>query len=196
MKILAIASSPRRNSNSETLLDRALAGQKGKNTTIKKIILADLDINPCDGCLACIKTGECVIKDDMQAVYEDLAASNIILVASPIYFMGLPCQLKCVVDRCQALWARKNILKINRKTKDEERRTKKNKVAAAILVSASSGVKDMFTGSIKTLKAWFNTLDAEYKGEFIAEGLEGESDALKSRKLLKKVYKFGEKFTV
>jgi multimeric flavodoxin WrbA len=188
MKILAIASSFKRDGNSETLLDRALAGINKKNAAIKKIALADLRLHPCTGCFICLKTGECVIKDDMQLVYKELAAADIILAASPIYFMGLPCQLKCVIDRCQVIWGRKNIL---RKPKTENRKPKR--YGAVILVSASSGVENMFTGAIRTLKAWFNTLDAEYKYEFIAEGLEGETDALKDKKLLKKAVEFGEK---
>lgn len=197
MKVLAIAASSRRNGNSETLLDRALAGIKVKNTaiTIKKVVIADLNIHPCNGCLACMKTGECVIQDDMQALYEDLSAADVLLIASPIYFMGLPCQLKCVIDRCQALWARKYILKRMRAPsppRGEGRgEGQKGRRGAAILVCASSGVKNMTTGSIVTLKAWVNTLNMEYKQEFIAEGLEQESAALKNKKLLTKAVKFG-----
>jgi multimeric flavodoxin WrbA len=196
MKVLAIAASPRRNANSETLLDRALAGMKGKNTKIKKIVLAQLHINPCHGCLACHKTGECVIEDDMQPLYENLLEADILLVASPIYFMGLPCQLKCVIDRCQVLWARKHILKksqvTSHKSQVQDKKQKGRRWAAAILVCASSGVKNMFTGSIRTLKAWFKTLDMEPRDPFIAEGLEEEAAALKDKKLLKQAVKFGK----
>ena len=199
MKILAITSSPRRNGNSETLLDRALASMKGRNIVVKKVILANLHISPCNGCLACMKTGECIIKDDMQAVYEDLVAADTLLVACPIYFMGLPCQLKCVIDRCQAIWARKYVLKKIQTPSPRRGEGRgeggKDRRGAAILVCASSSVKDMFTGAIKTLKAWFNTLDFSYKKEFLAEGLEQESAALKDKKLLRQAYKFGEKFT-
>lgn len=195
MKILAISSSPRRNGNSETLLDMVTSGMKRKGTVIKKVALANLHIRPCTGCMACSKTGECIIKDDMQVLYDDLLSANVLLVASPIYFKGLPCQLKCLIDRCQALWARKYVLG---KVKGERLKVKgeKEKVkgrGAAILVCASSGIKDMFTGAIITLKAWFKTLDIDYKKEFLAEGLEGESAALKDKKLLRKVAAFGRK---
>ena len=152
--------------------------------------------------MACAKTGECIIRDDMQAIYEDLLSADILLVANPIYFQGLPCQLKCVIDRCQALWARKYILK--RRTpsplwgegprlRREARRGegKKGRRGAAILVCASSGAKNTFTGAIITLKAWFKTLDIDYKKEFLAEGLEEETAALKDKKLLTNAIKFG-----
>ncbi|MBI4335575.1 MAG: flavodoxin family protein [Candidatus Omnitrophica bacterium] len=190
MKILAIAASSRRNGNSETLLDRALFGMTRKGVTIKKMILTELAISPCTaGCRACYKLGECVVKDDMQALYKDLLACDVLLVASPIYFQGLPCRLKCAIDRCQALWARKFVLKkpLIAKSKIGKRR------GAAILVSASRKVKSTFTGAAVTLRAWYNTLDIDYKNEFLAEGLEEEAAALKDKRLLKKAVGFGKK---
>lgn len=187
MKILAIAASPRRGGNSETLLDNALSGIKGSD--VKKVILSDLNIAPCGGCNACFKTGKCVIKDDMRALYDDLLKTDVLLVASPVYFKGLPCQLKCAIDRCNALWARKYVLKKGIVAK--ERRTRKR--GSAILVCASSGVKDMFTGAIITMKAWFKTLGFEYKKEFLAQGMEEKKAASKDKKLLKKIVEFGNR---
>lgn len=187
MKILAIAASPRRNGNSETLLDMATSGiKKKKRAVVKKVVLANLDILPCTGCTACLKTGECIIKDDMQVLYDDLLSADVLLIASPIYFKGLPCQLKCAIDRCQALWARKYIL-----GRVKGKRGKVKGRGAAILVCASSSVKGMFLGAIITLKAWFKTLDITYKKEFLAEGLENKSAALKDKKLLKRAVEFG-----
>lgn len=190
MRILAISSSSRRNGNSETLLDRALFGLKKKGTVIKKVILTELNISPCvAGCQACYKIGECIIKDDMQDIYKDLLACDMLITASPIYFQGLPGQLKCAIDRCQALWARKFVLK----KELVDKKSKAKRQGTAILVCASRGVKNTFTGAVITLKAWYNTLDIKYKKEFLAEGLEQESAALKDKKLLKRAVEFGKK---
>jgi len=190
MKVLAIAASSRRNGNSETLLDRVLFGLKKKGVIIKKVILTELKISPCiAGCEVCYKLGECVIKDDMQALYNDLLTCDILLIASPICFQGLPCRLKCAIDRCQALWARKFILK----KKLVDKKSKAKRQGAVILVCASRKVKNTFTGAITTLKAWYSTLDIKYKNEFLAEGLEQESAALKDKKLLKRAVEFGKK---
>ncbi len=189
MKILAISSSPRRHGNSETLLDEALSGINKKGIIIKKVILSELNIAPCNGCEVCFKTGECVIKDDMQALYKDLLSCNILLISSPIYFQGLPCQLKCVIDRCQALWARKYILKKALVTKKAKRQ------GSAILVCASAGLKNTFTGAIITLKALFKTLDISYKKEFLAQALEGKNAASEDKALLRIVADFGNKLT-
>jgi len=194
MKILAISSSPRRHGNSETLLDAALAGTGDPAATIQKVVLADLRIMPCNGCEACFTTGECVIRDDMQPLYDDLLSCDLLLVASPIYFQGLPCQLKCIIDRCQALWARKYVLKKDIKgfggLKGQIRH---KRCGCAMLVSASSGLKNTFSGAILTLRAWFKTLDIAYEKEFTADGLEENDAALKNRILLARAERFAKK---
>jgi len=188
MEILAISSSPRRNGNSETLLDKSLSAVKKKDINVKKVILTDLKIAPCNSCGDCFETGECSIKDDMQTFYDDLLACDCLLIASPMYFQGLPCQLKCAIDRCQALWAKRYVLKkdLIEKSKKAERR------GAAILVCASSGMKNTFTGALITLKAWFSVLDIRYKKEFLKEGLEDKSAALQDKMLLEKVGEFSK----
>ncbi|MCX5715856.1 MAG: flavodoxin family protein [Candidatus Omnitrophica bacterium] len=183
IKVLAILGSPRRGANSETLLDKAASGIK--NAEIKKIAASELNIAPCDGCFSCRKTGECAIKDDMQQVYKELLGADCLLIASPVYFKGPSCQIKCLIDRCNALWARKYVLGKSNAVKP--------KIGVAILTCASSGVKDMFTGSISIFKAFIRTLDAEYRGEFLAEGLEIKDAALKDEALLKRAAEFGKK---
>jgi len=189
MKIVTIASSQRRHGNSETLLDEFLSSAGKGNIDIEKIALSALKITPCDGCGSCFKTGECVIKDDMQFVYKELLDCDRLIIASPIQFQALPCQLKCVIDRCQALWARKHVLKkrLVSKTKKTKRR------GSAILTCASKGAKHTFTGSVITLKAWFNTLDISYKKEFAAEGLEDKEAAAGSSALSRKIVAFAKK---
>ncbi len=65
-------------------------------------------INVCrreiKGCLACEYChgkgrGECIQKDDMQEIYAQLRDTNMLVLASPIYYHGISGQLKCVIDR-------------------------------------------------------------------------------------------------
>ena len=56
------------------------------------------------GCLACEYChtkghGACVQKDDMQEVYTLLQETDMLVIASPIYYHGISGQLKCVIDR-------------------------------------------------------------------------------------------------
>lgn len=67
----------------------------------KLISLARKDINYCLGCNACMKELEehCVIKDDMQEIYEEILRTDKIVIATPIYMNHITGILKNVIDR-------------------------------------------------------------------------------------------------
>ncbi len=107
MKVLAFRGSPRRNGNTDLLLDRVLEGVRTVTENIRVIRLADLDIGPCQNCGGCDKTGRCIVGDEMENVYRDVEEADRIVIASPIFFAGLSAQTKTMIDRCQAFWCRK-----------------------------------------------------------------------------------------
>ena len=66
------------------------------------ITISDLNVTPCMGCLSCwARTeGECVIKnDDMPAVKKRIEEADIIIESYPLYFFGMPGQMKLFTDR-------------------------------------------------------------------------------------------------
>ena len=85
MNILGILGSPRKRGNTDTLLDIALKEAKGQGATVSKVSLRDRRIAPCDGCGKCQKTGKCVVKDDMQEIYQKMRDADGILWATPVY---------------------------------------------------------------------------------------------------------------
>jgi multimeric flavodoxin WrbA len=131
--------SPRKGGNSDLLLDAFLAGAGEGGAVWNKISVCDLEISPCLECLDCETTGECVIKDGMEEIYRRLLEADRIVIASPIFFYGLPAQLKALIDRGQALWYRKR----------EERETAKK--GFALLLGATRG-KNLFEGSLFTIR--------------------------------------------
>ena len=52
-----------------------------------------------------------ILNDDMDQIYEDIRRADRIIVASPVFFMALPAQGKAMIDRCQALWCERFLLK-------------------------------------------------------------------------------------
>jgi hypothetical protein len=110
VKVLGIFGSPRRGGNTDLLLEEALKGATEEGARVESIHLSDLRITPCRECLACFNDGACVIDDDMQGIYPRLLEANIVILASPIFFYGITGWAKAMVDRCQALWARKYVL--------------------------------------------------------------------------------------
>ena len=109
--VLGFAGSPRRHGNSETLLDwvlEAMASEPG--VEVEKVVVVDAEIRPCRGCNACERTGDCIQKDGMTTLYERILAVDCVVLAAPIYCMGLPAQAKALVDRAQVYRSRKYVL--------------------------------------------------------------------------------------
>ncbi|MFX0114615.1 MAG: flavodoxin family protein [Candidatus Hodarchaeota archaeon] len=96
---LGIVGSPRREGNTEILVDEILSGAKEANALTEKIILNELEIAPCHACFACQKKGKCVQQDDLPKVIEKMEKSHLWVLGTPIYWWGPTAQLKAFVDR-------------------------------------------------------------------------------------------------
>src|SRR4030042_367142 len=111
LKVIGISASPRRNGNSDLLLQQALAGAESAGAQTEYVRLADFKIAPCVECNSCYKTGVCVVKDDYQLISAKMLDADRIIFATPIFFMAVCAQAKALIDRCQCLWAHKYVLK-------------------------------------------------------------------------------------
>ena len=65
-RVIGIVGSPRRNGNTELIVDSIIEGAEEVGARSQKIILKDLKIGPCRACDVCTKTGSCVQQDDME----------------------------------------------------------------------------------------------------------------------------------
>lgn len=185
-KVVAIFGSPRADGNSDILLNHSIQGAEAGGAEVQKIVVRDLQIAPCNSCGGCFDKGECVIHDDMQKVYAHLVDTDGIMVASPIYFMSVSAQLKALIDRCQAFWARKYILHLPVR--------KGARIANGFLIAtaARSSEEEFFTGAVKTIKAFFHVLDTKYVGDLLCCGLEEKGTANTRRDLLQKAFNAGK----
>ena len=59
-----------------------------------------MKVQPCRGCAACHKTGECVIRDDFKQIKDSLLAADGVVLASPNYIFSVTAQMKAMMDRC------------------------------------------------------------------------------------------------
>jgi NAD(P)H-dependent FMN reductase len=107
-RALGIVGSPRRNGNTEILVDEILRGASEAGASVEKIVLSRLDIAPCRACDACRKTGQCVQRDDMPALLEQMQASQVWVLGTPVYWFGPSAQLKAFVDRWYTTTAEKS----------------------------------------------------------------------------------------
>ena len=172
MRVLGIAGSPRRGGNTDLLLAEVMKGAASKGAEVKTIVLNDLKITPCQHCDACFEAGQCKYQDDMQMVYKELEGADRIVLASPVQFMGVTAQTKAMIDRCQALWARKYILK---RPPLGDRRERKG------LFVSVGGMKlaNLFEPSLAIVKSWFKVLDIAYAGDLLFPSVD-EMGAIKN----------------
>ena len=102
MKVTAFCASPRKNGNTELLIDEALAGAASAGARGEKIMLQKTDLRFCVGCRKCKDEGYkgmCTVKDGMTGLYDKIIASDAIIIGFPIY-TGRECaQLSTFLDR-------------------------------------------------------------------------------------------------
>lgn len=148
-EMLVLACSHRAGGNSDAAAQvvAEAAGQAGARARV--LALRDFSVLPCLACLACAKDNgsRCVLagKDQAEELFAALMRADAVVVASPIYFYGLPSRCKTWVDRSQRFW--------------EARRKGEAWIAAlpqrrafACLVAGQPGGRMVFEGARLTLK--------------------------------------------
>lgn len=154
-KILGLSCSPRRGGNTDLMLDAALNGARAEGASVAKVDVPALDIHPCRACNACFKTGQCVQRDDMQALYPGLLSHDAIALAAPIFSMNLAAQAKILIDRLQCCWARKFVLKEHAVPDEEKRKGRRG----LWLSAAGLNRPDVFEPALVTVKYFFGMLE-------------------------------------
>lgn len=157
IKVLAIAGSPRRHGNSETLLDWVLGSMvEDPDVTIEKIALSEANIHPCNGCNACEKLNKCVQRDGMDVLHDKLIEADCIILSSPIFCMGIASQPKALIDRAQVFRSRKYVLKLP--VVPVER---KGKRMGIFLATAGQDWDHVFDAAVPSVKCFFHVIDVK-----------------------------------
>ena len=187
LKVLAIAGSPRRGGNTDLLLQEVIAGAQSAGAEVKHIVLSELCIAPCSHCDRCLEDGRCAVEDDMQWIHADLRDADRLALASPIFFMGLTAQTKAMIDRCQALWVVKHVLKLPIAIK-----TGKERKGLFISVGGTRGPK-LFEPAKATVKIFFKTLDFTYSDELLFRGIDEKGAIARHPSALREAFLAGQR---
>jgi len=183
MKMLVVLGSPRKGGNGETLARKVADAVIQGGGSVDYIRLNDLALRPCQGCGGCDKTGNCVIHDDMAAIYQAVDDADRILLVSPVYFYGLSAQCKIFGDRFQARWSRKYQL-------HERVRQGEGRKGYLLSTAATKGSK-IFDCSILTTRYIYDAMDVEYGGELLVQGVDKRKAVLKVPDEMARAEQFG-----
>lgn len=123
MRVLYVSGSPRRGGNTEILLERARAITGGE-----LLRLADLSFEPCRSCWACRRGEECVVRDDLTPILEELPGFQALVIGSPVHFNNVSALTKAFMDRT---WPLRGKLR--------------NRVGGAIVVGRRYGAESAIT---------------------------------------------------
>ena len=174
-KICVIKTSLRLNSNSDQLADAFIQGAKESGNSVEEISLKDKKIAFCKGCLACLKLGECVIKDDANSITEQIKQADVIVWATPIYYYEISGQMKVMIDRANSLYET-----------DYQFRD------VYLLSTAAENEEGVDRRAINGLKGWVACYPkSHFVGSVFAGGVDGPN-TIKDHPALKKAYEMGK----
>lgn len=184
MKILGLLGSPRAG-NSEAIFKALAEGAKKGNASVQSIWLKNKNIAPCSACEACFKKGECIVEDDFKNIASAIDESDVLVLVTPIHFGGPSAYMTAFFSRCQSLWARKYLLK-------KEKRPHAKTKGAGVLIITSYEDKPDFADCVKRIARYvFNTLDFTPLATLWFSRLDKPNDAASQPKLLEKARRFG-----
>ena len=103
-KVLILSASPRKGGNSETLCAEFTRGAEESGNVVEMVRLHGKKMGFCTACYACKKTGKCVQKDDVAEILDKMAAADVIVLSTPVYFYQMNAQMKTLIDRTMACY--------------------------------------------------------------------------------------------
>jgi multimeric flavodoxin WrbA len=187
MQVLGIYGSPRKGGNTDQLLDKALEGARSAGAEIRTVYVRDLKMCGCIECGGCDKTGKCVVEDDMQTVYPLLEEADVIFLASPIFFYSVTAQVKALIDRAQANWAKNQL-----DQSSEEKKMLKRGRGYLISAGATRG-KNLFEGAQMVARYFFDALNMSYEGGIFFRSIEKRTAVRDNPDTLQEAFNLGIK---
>lgn len=173
--VLIISSSPRKGGNSETLAASFAKGAQDAGNHVETVYLREKQIGFCKGCLACLKLGHCVMKDNAVEIAAKMHDADVLVFATPVYYYSVSGQLKTMLDRANPLFG------------SDYAFTK-----AYLLATAADNEAEAAEGTIKAVQGWVDCFDrCELAGTIFAGGVNGVGEIV-GHPALGKAYEIGK----
>ena len=102
-KIIAVNAGPRKGWNTDTLIDEAIRGAESEGAEVIKYDLFTLDkYTGCRSCFMCKKEqfkGQCIIKDGLTQILDDIREADGVIIGSPNYLGELTASFRALYER-------------------------------------------------------------------------------------------------
>ena len=153
--IIIINGSPRRSKNCSKIIENITKKLDENNIAYEVENIYKMNIDYCTACGYCERTGKCIIKDDMTPLYKDFDNSLGTILVSPMFFQSISTKVKTVVDRTQAFYSSKYILK--KPSID----TKKERRGMFIAVGGQPEYENQFLGGQIVMDLFFKSINTK-----------------------------------
>jgi multimeric flavodoxin WrbA len=167
MKVVALAGSPIGGGSTDKLLARFVRGAEAAGAQVQKVIVAELAVEGWTQEVVCPDLSADQVADDFDRLSRALVAADVIAVASPVYFRNVPAQLKAVIDRSQCQWIRKYVDKEPLPASLAGHRRRRG-----VLLCTGGSDREHFSGTIQTIRSFFEVYEADYWGELLFAGMD------------------------
>jgi Multimeric flavodoxin WrbA len=189
MKITNIIGSPRSTGNSVTIARVLIDDLQTAEPLVRTFELNRLNYRGCQGCMACKTTSDkCIVKDDLSEVLEEVRSSDIVIIASPVYFGDITAQTKGLIDRFYSYYLP------DYKTNAKPSRLTAGKKLVFILPQGNPDPK-AFEDIIAKYTRIFGRLGFDEVYTIRATGVGSESDIRTQQPLLKSIDETAHKIT-
>ena len=104
-KIVILNGSPRKNGNTSALVEAFVRGAESMGNEVTEFFLDRMEIHGCKGCFGGHSSQACPCeqKDDMDKIYPEVRESEVIVLATPLYYWNMSGQIRTAIDRLFAL---------------------------------------------------------------------------------------------
>ena len=183
-KLLALLGSPHKDGATGTMLKYVLQEAEQQGWQITSINLYEQNIGYCNGCRTCIKTGNCVHKDDVQEISRLIRECDVVVLAAPVYWANVPAVVKNLFDRLLG------VVMEETKTFPKARLSKNQKyflITACNTPAPFSFLYGQSAGAIRSMKEFFKTSGMKYVGKCVWTGQDKQVMPIRFEKKITKI---------
>lgn len=98
-ELVVLLGSPHKDGATVQMAALVRAGFEAQGWNSRTIDINDAELKPCNGCMVCRDTAQCVIRDDIEKIRDALISCDVVILAAPVYFANVPGPLKILFDR-------------------------------------------------------------------------------------------------
>lgn len=191
-KVVGFSGSPRKNGNSDILLESIMSGVNQVGFPSDYYNLTGIEFKGCIGCEKCRKTKICTgLVDGMSLIYPKLFSSKGLVLVSPTHNYNVTSWMKAFIDRLYCFYN----FESDRPRSWSSQLENQNRKAIVAAICEQESIEDMgFT--IEAMKKPLEALGYEIIGELTVFKIFDKAKVKQDDQAMNKAYRLGQKLAI